>query len=359
MVHGGSIRRCSALLILVVALWLHWQWNYKLNIILNLVTIAEQFAFSVFPIDRVDDNSHTYILNYRRLMDRMPLPIWFTGDVSVEEIDLTETADYMNSQLSGLPEYLDTPVGIRFQIYRPLSDSSSNQLPPVIVYLHGGGFVFGGFDSHAHITSELATQSGFVVIVVDYRLAPEHKFPTAHLDCIASVIYVFQHADHFGVDGNRLIVAGDSAGGNLAAVVSQQLPSMVKYQVLIYPCLPSGSFMTPSFIDGNNNCMLNMRRMHWFYQRYFRRMDDLKSPLACPLNFRGNWSTVPPGMVITAEFDVLRDEGELLAATLEKRGGVVTAVRYNNTVHAFAGVVYFTHGTQVIRDISTKLLQLF
>jgi acetyl esterase len=336
----------GVVLAVVAAILLHWNWNYHLSVLINVVGLAEHVAYSIFPFDEVNDNHTMYFANLRMMYKYLPLPISFDGNISVETAIIAESSEGMRLE----------SVALEFQFYRPKTTSTKEaKLPPVIVYFHGGGFVFGGFDSHAHITSELAAQTGFVVIAVNYRLAPENKFPAAHLDCLGSVKHIYYNAAKYGIDKNRIVVAGDSAGGNLAAVVAQHLPSFVKYQVVIYPCLPTANALSPSVINHYNSLMLSPRRLLWFYQRYFHSIYDFDDPLACPFRYKGHWNRIPPAMIITAEYDLLRDEGELYAAKLKLAGVNVTAIRYNNTVHAFAGVFWFTHGSKVIKDISAQL----
>jgi acetyl esterase len=154
----------------------------------------------------------------------------------------------------------------------------------------------------------------------------------------------------------------------LAAIVAQQLRDIVHHQVLLYPAIPTASKLSTSYIQNMEAPLLTARMMAWFYLRYFSTVDELNSPLACPLKFdissqtsqldetTGSQTKLPPALIVTAEFDILRDEGEYYGAHLHRHGQTAVTKRYNNTVHGFAGVWFIKHGSQVIEDIANHLI---
>jgi acetyl esterase len=228
----------------------------------------------------------------------------------------------------------DVPV----RIYTPVG--ASGDALPALVFYHGGGFVLGDLESHDDICRCLANGSGCRVIAVDYRLAPEHPFPAAVDDCWAATQYIAANPKEFGIDASRLAVGGDSAGGNLAAVVSQLAkqnggtPS-IKFQLLIYPVTQLGSTQeTVSMRENAKGYFLEKDGMDWFTRCYVtdptHRTDPRVSPLLCK-----DLTGLPPAYVITAGFDPLRDEGKDYAEALDKAGVSVTHVHYPSMVHGF------------------------
>jgi len=210
---------------------------------------------------------------------------------------------------------------------------------PALVYYHGGGWVVGNIDSHDNICRALTNLANCVTISVDYRLAPEHKFPAAVYDCYAAVQYVFDHAEEFQVDPARIAVGGDSAGGNLAAVISnlakdKQNPAIC-FQLLLYPATNIWGEPTPSMVENAEGYFLTKGTMEWFLDCYSNgEEEDKGNPLLAPILYN-NFSGLPPALVITAEYDPLRDEGELYAKKLEEAGVKVELVRYDGTIHGF------------------------
>jgi acetyl esterase len=206
-----------------------------------------------------------------------------------------------------------------------------------VLFFHGGGFVMGDLESHHRLCGRLAAQSGARVVAVDYRLAPEHPFPAAVEDAVAAIEWVMPRLDELGGDGAGLAVAGDSAGGNLAAVVAQQSGDSVRerlrLQVLLYPATDMGLTpdVAPSMQENADGMFLTFDDMLWFTEMY---QPDVESPLASPAraaSLRG----LPRTLVITAEFDPLRDDGERYAALLREAGVDVTLHRYDGQIHGF------------------------
>jgi len=219
------------------------------------------------------------------------------------------------------------------RVYRPSTEHGL----PVVVYFHGGGWVLGDIESHDPTCRALANRAGAVVVSVDYRLAPEAPFPAAVEDCLAATRWVAASADRLGVDGARLAVAGDSAGGNLAAVVAQlgrdEGGPAIRFQLLVYP-VTDGAMDTASYRDNGEGYFLTAKDMRWFYDLYAGPVDD---PRVSPLR-AADLAGLPPAMVITAEFDPLRDEGDAYAARLAGAGVPVEHVACPGMIHGFFGM---------------------
>jgi len=228
------------------------------------------------------------------------------------------------------PDGNEVPV----RIYWPVGATESL---PVVVFFHGGGWVFGGIDSHDATVRSLTNLSGLIHVSVDYRLAPEHKFPAAAEDCYAALEWVAKHASSFGGDPTRLAVAGDSAGGNLAAVVAlmarDRSGPAIGFQLLVYPCTDMEPGAHPSHTENATGYFLTTESMRWFYDHYATEADR-RNPYAAPLH-APDLSGLPPAFVITAEFDPLRDEGEAYAERLREAGVPAEAVRYDGQIHGF------------------------
>jgi acetyl esterase len=234
---------------------------------------------------------------------------------------------------------------------------------PLLVYFHGGGWALGNIDSHDVVCRALTNTAGCITISVDYRLAPEYKFPAAPEDCYAATLWAAENASSFNGDATRVAIGGDSAGGNLAAVVALMARDRggpkLAYQLLIYPVTDHFTLNTPSYQANAEGYFLTKDDMVWFWDLYVSSEEDTKHPHASPLQAR-DLSNLPPAMVITAEFDPLRDEGEMYAARLREAGNEVTAKRYDGMIHgfvSFAGMV--DHGKQAIKDAAAGLRGAF
>lgn len=226
---------------------------------------------------------------------------------------------------------------IPVRVYRPLGAD----LAPVCMYFHGGGWVIGSIESHDAVCRELAARSGCAVVSIDYRLSPETPFPGPLDDCVAATEWVAANGAELGVDGSLLAVAGDSAGGNLAAAVTlvakQRGGPAIAGQVLVYPATDH-AYELPSCVDNAEGFMLTTAAMHWFTGHYLGGDASLAAdPLASPL--RGDDLTgLPPAHVITAEYDPLRDQGEAYGHKLEAAGVPTTIHRYDGQIHGFVGL---------------------
>jgi len=225
---------------------------------------------------------------------------------------------------------------IAVRVYTPLNHNEATL--PGLVFFHGGGFVLGDLDTHDDLCRVLANESGCRVVSIDYSLAPEHPFPAAVDDSYAATKYVAGNAAQFGIDPARLAVGGDSAGGNLAAVVAQLAKTQgpkIAYQLLIYPVAQLGAAVdTPSMRENGKGYFLEKEGMDWFTKLYApdakHRSDPRLSPLLCK-----DLAGQPPAYVVTAGFDPLRDEGRDYADALDKAGVSVTYVNYPGMVHGF------------------------
>ena len=241
----------------------------------------------------------------------------------------------------------DGAVPVR--IYRP------EELPgtplPALVYFHGGGWVICDLDTHDPTCRAITNRVGCVVVSVDYRLAPEHKFPAAAEDAYAATLWVAANATELGVDATRIAVGGDSAGGNLAAAVAlmardrhalQQralrphAPEIV-FQLLVYPVTDLTSMDTPSHRDNGEGYFLTTASMDWYRRQYLTDLSDASHPYASPLQ-AADLTGLPPALVITAELDPLRDEGEAYASRLREAGGHATTTRYDGVFHGFVAL---------------------
>jgi acetyl esterase/lipase len=261
----------------------------------------------------------------RKALSPDPMPIAETRDVAIPG--------------SGGP--------IPARLYR----SAKNGTLPVLVFFHGGGWVVGNIDSHEAMCRHIANRAECAVVSVDYRMGPEHKFPAAVEDCFAATAWTADNGASLGVDPGRLAIGGDSAGGNLAAVVSllarDKGAPRIAYQVLIYPATDA-AMRHDSVARYAEGYVLTRATMRWFYEQYLRTPDDAAdwrvSPLLAP-----DLSRLPPAYVLTAGYDPLCDEGDAYAARLAAAGVPVTHRRFPGQVHGFV-----TNG-RVIRAAETAL----
>lgn len=267
------------------------------------------------------------------------------GGKKIEEMTVQENRDGLNAFYSGVVgepqevakvEDIKIPVDqdeITLRLYTPKGDGPF----PVFVYYHGGGWVLGDLEVIDPILRAVTNSTECLVVSVDYRLAPEYKFPVGPEDCYAATKWVAENITDYNGDPTRIVVGGDSAGGNLAAVV----PLMAKdrggpniaLQVLLYP-VTDFSFDTQSYIDNGKNYYLETPAMHWFADQYLNNESEKSNPYASPL-LAEDLTNLPPALVITAEYDVLRDEGEAYAARLKEAGVPVEQTRYEGQIHGF------------------------
>ena len=272
------------------------------------------------------------------------------GVPDISEMSVTQARMFLETAFAGMvpnPEPMAEvqdftvpgPAGrLPVRLYKP---EGSGSTPPLVVFFHGGGWVIGSIESHDATCRALASASGCAVASVEYRLAPESAFPAAPEDCYAATLWLAENAAELGVDGERLAVAGDSAGGNLAAVVSLMARDRggprISYQVLIYPAVDvEGDY--PSRTENAEGYFLTARAMRWFYGHYIQDESHAKDTLASPL-LADDHSGLPPAIVITAGYDPLRDEGEAYAEKLREAGVEVKVSRNEGMIHGFASMI--------------------
>ncbi len=229
----------------------------------------------------------------------------------------------------------DGPLPVR--VYRP---DGAAVPAPVVVFFHGGGWVLGSIATHDATCRGLANRTGAVYVSVDYRLAPEHPYPAAPEDCYAATCWVADHAADLGVDPGRLAVAGDSAGGNLAAVVCQMARDRsgpaIAFQLLIYPVTDLDLDRWPSMEENADGPLLTREGMDWFARHYVGTLPFTGDPYAAPIR-AADLSGLPPAYVATAGHDPLRDEGAGYAEALAAAGVTVGYDNFATMIHGFVG----------------------
>jgi acetyl esterase len=236
------------------------------------------------------------------------------------------------------PLAIETAQGvIPARIYTPRNLRQSNGLAPGFVFFHGGGWVIGDLDTHDVVCRKLADEGQLIVISVDYRRAPEYKFPTAVDDAIAATAWIAGHAGDLGIDASRLVVGGDSAGGNLAAVAAISArdndgPSIAG-QVLVYPATDF-AMTHPSHSEPETSILLTHTVIRWFRDHYLRSPADAEDWRASPAR-ANTLAGLPPAYVLTAGADPLRDEGAEYARRLEQAGVAVTYRTFPGQFHGF------------------------
>lgn len=283
----------------------------------------------------------------RSLFEQLPkladLQVWKLSveQARVEFKKLCTLADHKMAPIGRMEnveaEGGDAPIPLR--VYTPVAAGGSAL--PAIVYFHGGGFVLGDLDCFDSICRTLADSSNCRVLSVDYRLAPEHPFPAAVEDCFAALKWIEANAASLGIDPNRLAVAGDSAGGNLAAVLAQGAKANkgphIGFQLLLYPITRLNADSPSSFAFSPT--MLREPAINWFYNHYVPNADDAGSvlsddPRLSPLKTE-DLSGLPPAYIVTAGFDPLHDEGVAYADKLKAAGVKVRHVDYPTMIHGF------------------------
>ena len=285
------------------------------------------------------------ILDAGKTLGRRPVELQTPAEARAERVEMV-------AQFVALPEYAGVRVEDRtifvadsvadradgreivVRIYRP---GTGDGPWPVVVFFHGGGFVVCTLETHDPYCRALAIEAGVMVVSVDYRLAPEHKFPAGLEDCLAATEWVLAHAGELGA--SRVLVAGDSAGGTMAAVVALLLRDKgvagVAGQILIYPVTAHYDPPTASYLEMAEGYGLTRKGMMWFWDHYLKDKSEGADFRAAPLlaaSLRG----LPRAFVVTAEYDLLRDEGQAYARRLEEAGVDVTHVFVEGMNHGFA-----------------------
>ncbi|GAA4477829.1 alpha/beta hydrolase [Enteractinococcus fodinae] len=242
-------------------------------------------------------------------------------------------------------EYIKVPGGageLDAKVYRPEGEGPF----PTILFIHGGGWVIGDLDTHENTARGLCRGSQAVVVSIDYRLAPEHRFPAGLQDAVEAARWIHTNLSSLGGD-ERWAVAGDSAGGNLAAVVSEVLTSEhtpPQAQLLIYPSVEIDGSAYPSRSQNARGYSLEVTTMDWFVQSYLGDHDKT-DPRVSPLRSQ-NLATLPPSLIAIAEFDPLRDEGAAFGAALRDAGVFAEVVCYDGMIHGFAGMTHKSEGAK-------------
>jgi acetyl esterase len=232
---------------------------------------------------------------------------------------------------------------------------------PVLVFIHGGGFVICDLDTHDTPCRALTNQAGCVTVSVDYRLAPEHKFPAAVEDCYAATKWVSEHAAELNADPNRLAVGGDSAGGNLSAVITQLArdaggPKII-FQLLVYP--GTDFSMDSDSHKAFTNHFLLPKDIQYFVGHYLPAGADINDSRISPIRAR-SFAGLPPALIITAEYDPLRDEGEAYGSKLRAAAVPATVTRYEGMIHGFFSMSdYLDKGKLAIAESAAALRNAF
>ncbi|MCE0767744.1 alpha/beta hydrolase [Pseudonocardia kujensis] len=248
--------------------------------------------------------------------------------------------------------------GIPIRVYRP----GGERALPMLVWLHGGGWALGSVDNSDLTSRMIANEAGCVVVSVDYRLAPEHKFPVPFEDCLEAVRWVAGHGEEIGGDPTRLAVGGESAGANLAAAVALvdrergELP--ISLQVLVYPATEY-AVERPSWRRNSAGPVMTSRDVVWFWDLYLRDEADRSDPRATPSSATA-FDRLPPAFVLTAEHDPLCDDGEAYARRLSAAGVDVRKKRYDGVFHGFFGMPgVLAKATEAVNDVVVALREVF
>ena len=277
------------------------------------------------PLDRQSQA----VLLYMAKMETTPLHELAPAEARKNEMLVLKPGPVMSSVTD---VSIPGPGGdLRLRVYDPHGGDPK----PTLLWFHGGGWVLGDLDMDDGTCRRIAARAGCKVVSVEYRLAPESRFPAAPEDCYAAASWVAANGRTVGLDGGRLAVGGDSAGGTLAAAVCLMARDRggppIRRQLMVCPVMDH-YFSTPSYLEYGDSYRPTTQLMRWFWGHYLADPEDADDPRAAPLR-AGNFSNLPPATIITAEYDVLRSEGEDYAARLRDAGVHVTLTRYDGTIH--------------------------
>jgi len=283
------------------------------------------------------------------------------GKVSVEELrkifrelskgeKVIEVAKVEDIEIPG------TQARIKARVYYPFKKAPFG----ILIYYHGGGFVIGDIEAYDNVCRALTNASNCVVISIEYRLAPEHKFPAAIIDSFDALKWIYENRDKFKGDLG-IAVAGDSAGGNIStvmAILARNNKIDLKQQILIYPTV--GIDLTSrSMIEFSKGYFLEYEHILWFASQYFSKPEDVFDFRFSPILIQ-DFRNLAPALIITAEYDPLRDQGEAYASKLAEAGVQVTCVRFNGVTHGFMSFFYaFEQGRDAIGLIGSSLKRIF
>lgn len=305
-----------------------FKYNFKLSFIINITEIILPLLLPQTSINKINENDYDKI-NIKR-EKHLKLPIGYKKEIQKKWVVNINTSDL-------------STISIYF--YKPLNCKENC---PIIIWIHGGGFVVGNAEMYEPITTTLANETGCIVAAIDYRKAPENKFPRPVLDCIEATQWIYDHAHEYNANNSKITVLGDSAGGNLTIIVTCELKNLIKLSIPIYPVVSFG-LLSESKVRHYDAPMLKSLSMDWYNLRYFKNRKDLFDNLATPL-YRTDLYLLPRTHVITADFDPLVDEGIEYVILLKKHGVNVTHKNYLNTVHGFFGAELLTHGTEALLE---------
>lgn len=299
--------------------------------------------------------------------------LWFVnnvnkieGDTDLSKINATRKKNLFSSELGKLLfdkkekvyQIEDRDVdGIKIRIYR----NSNENDQPVIIYFHGGGFVFYNIDSHDYVTRRLCAMNQCTVISVDYRLAPEATFPAAHEDAYKVIQHVADNAELYKIDANKIILAGDSAGGNISACAGHHFKnSTIKIAglILIYPWL-DGKISSASIEQYSSGYLLTKDAILWFQNVYTPNKADRLKPAVSPI-YHTDFKNLPPTFILTAEYDPLKDDGTAYANKLMENNNQVWIKDYKGLPHAFINFSQISNESkQAFFDIQAVLREIF
>ncbi|HJM91799.1 MAG: alpha/beta hydrolase [Alphaproteobacteria bacterium] len=309
---------------------------------------------------------HAQVKYVLELVEQSPYPELHTVSAQEARDIFEETAPALNVRPEDVyrteDRWIDAVEGdILIRIYTPYQPKTGEKLP-ILVFYHGGGFVIGSLDSYDSLCRVLANMAKCIVVSVDYRLAPEHKFPTAVDDGLEAYQWVSDHAHELDGDNRRIAIAGDSAGGNITAVTAigirdeGDIPPLL--QILIYP-VAGGAPETPSHHEFAEGMLLTRATILWFYDQYLEQPEDAADPRFAPLLAK-DLSGLAPALVIVAGFDPLRDEGIAYAERLHDAGVKVELAEYDGMVHGFVSLAdAVDQGKVAIDQITAALRDVF
>jgi len=297
-----------------------------------------------------------------RRAEQMPMPL---TQLTPEQARATRNAAMRAASVASVEvgdvvdRVLMTEAGaVPVRTYAPSGDGPW----PVLVFFHGGGWVLGNLETHDGLCRALANCARCLVVAVDYRLAPEHKYPAAVDDAYASTVWLAKHAHDVGGDSRRIAVGGDSAGGNLAAVVSlrardRQGPE-IRFQLLVYPILDVSTCDRQSYRRCADRFILTRTGMEWFRDQYLQRDEERMSPYVSPL-LAPDLSRLPPALIIAAEHDVLTDEIREYATRLREAAVPVVYSEYKGMIHGFFGMAALDRKSNGLEEAGATVRDLF
>lgn len=287
-------------------------------------------------------------------IDKIPL------EVAREQVEQGYAKMKIPTEQVGSIQNLTIPgpgIDIPLRVYIPEGAGSF----PVIVFFHGGGWVFFHLDAYDPICTHLCAAAECIVVSIDYRLSPENKFPAATNDCFIATRWILEHCEEWNGDSSRIFLSGDSAGGNLATVTAMRIRDegvpVIKGQIMIYPVTDFWKHEKPSYIEFADSYGLTMADMKWFWDMYLGNEKDAANPNAAPLQ-APDLSGLPPALVIVSGYDPLRDEGIAYAKRMTEAGVPVKLSVYEDMIHGFLSYIgILKQAKTAIEEISMWIKQ--